>query len=493
MSSMPSSLDTAAWDSYGTRMTRYRLYANYDSNRVYFDPHQLLRIQIMRPALYKHIRGIYNPVNRLNRLYVAKVYGGALDWELLRDGAIPVDQADDRLRAALKQLWLWSNWQRGKNLFVRFGSVFGDSALKVVDDVEAQKIRLEVLDPRKIQDVEVDGVGNVKNVVIEYERTDFGGNKPYRYTEIITGEEFVTLKDGEEFPFYADAAGNPVSRWKNEYGFVPVALAQHRATDAVWGDVAFSDFLTKIDEVNDQASLINDQIRKIIVPILLMSGVQKNDQLEVRAGDRDGLSIIQAGQGAQAFPLTGNLQLADASANLKDMLGELENDLPELKLARMLETGEVTATAIRAAASAGVARIVEAQGNYDECLVRAQMMATSIGGYRGYKEFGGFSLDSYARGDLQHYIRTRPVIPDDLTKLEKIQATQAAGASMELQLREIGYDEETIEEEAERASERSANAVRAFGESLFGEDVDTDSEASDSVEGGDDGEEATAQ
>lgn len=481
----PTSLESAAWDTYAARMERYKRNASYDTNRIYFDPQILFRIQIMRPALYKHIRGIYNPVNRLNRLYDAKVYGGALDWELLRDGAIPIDQADDKLRAAIKQLWLWSNWQRGKNLFVRFGSVFGDSSIKIVDDVPAQKVRLEVLDPRKIRDADLDGVGNVKTIVIEYERSDFGSDKSYRYTEIITGGddgEFVTLKDGEEFAYYTDAAGTPVSRWKNEYGFVPVTLAQHRATDAKWGDVGFSNFLSKIDEINDQASLLNDQIRKIIIPILLMSGVKKNEQLSVSAGDRDGVSIIQAGEGAQAFPLTGSLQIADASANIQHMLDELENDMPELKLARMLETGEVTATAIRAAASAGVARIVEAQGNYDECLVRAQMMAVSMGGFRGYQEFGGFSLDSYARGDLQHYILTRPVIPDELSKLERIQATQVAGASMELQLREIGYDEETIEEETERAEERSANAVRAFGQSLgFGDEADTDSEGSDDI------------
>jgi hypothetical protein len=159
-------------------------------------------------------------------------------------------------------------------------------------------------------------------------------------------------------------------------------------------------------------------------------------------------------------------------------------DLPELLLARMLETGDVTATAIRASASAGISRIEEAQGNYDDALIRAQMMAVSIGGYRGYDGFAGYSLDSYARGDLAHFIGKRPVISDDLSKLEKVQTMQSISVSKRLLLRELGFSEDDIREEEMRDETRARSEVQSFTESVFAPDDDDDDELEEVEEDG---------
>jgi hypothetical protein len=470
----PSPLDVLQWDDYGYRMRRYQMYSRYYNNRIYFDPTMLATIQQMRPALYKHIRGVYNPVNRLVRVYVSKVYGGQLDMELLEDGAIPIDQADDRLRQAIKQTWIWSNWSKQKTLYVKYGAVFGDSAIKVVDDVSSQKIRLEVLDPRKIVDIRLDVVGNVKYIRIEYQRMDEDTGKEYTYAEVIDSEWFVTFRDNDEYAYYVDGEGTAVSRWRNEYGFVPVVLAQHSATDAVWGENPFHTSLSKIDEVNDQSSLLNDQVRKVINPLWAASGVQAGTNLELQAGDRDGIQIIKAGDNVTFTPLVAPLDIANAGENIQKLLAELERDMPELLLAKMLETGDVTATAIRASASAGISRIEEAQGNYDDALIRAQMMAVSIGGYRKYDGFAGYSLDSYARGDLAHFIGKRPVIGDDLSKFERVQAMQNAQVSKRLMLRELGFSEDDILEEEMRDENRARREVQSFTESVFAPDDEED-------------------
>lgn len=480
----PSPLDVLQWDDYGYRMRRYLMYSRYYNNRIYFDPHMLATIQQMRPSLYKHIRGVYNPVNRLVRVDVAKIYGGNLDIELLRDGAIPIEQADDGLRTAIRQLWKDSNWQKNKTLYVKYGAIFGDSAIKIVDDVSSAKVRMEVLDPRKIVDIRLDAVGNVKVIRIEYQRIDEETGKEYTYAEEINGDWFVTYRDNDEYAYFMDGNGTPVSRWRNEYGFVPVVLVQHVVTDGVWGENPYHASLSKIDEINDQSSLLNDQVRKNINPLWFASGVSSGTNLEVQAADRDGIQIIKASGSATGpvptmTPMIAPLDIANTSANIRDLLTELERDLPELLLARMLDTGDVTATAIRTAASAGVARIEEAMGNYDDALIRAQMMAVSIGGYRGYDGYTGFSLDSYARGDLAHFIGLRPVIEDELSKLEKLQAMQAASVSKRLILQELGFSEDIIREEEMRDESRARQEVQSFTQSVFAPDEDEDDDLED--------------
>jgi hypothetical protein len=480
----PSPLDALKWDPYEARVRRYQRDMRYYDNRIYLDSIMLSTIQQMRPPLYKHIRGIYNPVNRLVRVYVSKVYGGQLDMELLQDGAIPIYQADDRLRQAIKQAWIWSNWSKQKTLYVKYGSIFGDSAIKVVDDVDSQKVRMEVLDPRKIVEVRLDAVGNVKYIRIEYQKIDPDTGKEFTYGEEIDEDWFVTYRDDDEYAYFIDGSGNRVSRWRNEYGFVPVVLCQHITTDAVWGENPFHTALHKIDEVNDQASLLNDQVRKVINPLWAASGVGQGANLELDAGNRDVIPIIKAGDNVTFTPLVAPLDIANAGANIRDLLAELERDLPELLLARMLETGDVTATAIRASASAGISRIEEAQGNYDDALIRAQMMAVSIGGYRGYDGFAGYSLDSYARGDLAHFIGKRPVISDDLSKLEKVQTMQSISVSKRLLLRELGFSEDDIREEEMRDETRARSEVQSFTESVFAPDDDDDDELEEVEEDG---------
>lgn len=68
-----------------------------------------------------------------------------------------------------------------KGLYVRNGAKLGDSVLKVVDDRGRDKVRIEVLDPRRLADVTLDEMMNIKSCVIEYERQD-GDQKPYTYT-----------------------------------------------------------------------------------------------------------------------------------------------------------------------------------------------------------------------------------------------------------------------------------------------------------------------
>jgi hypothetical protein len=430
------------WDTRAARLLRYDVCDAYYNNVAYSQIVAFAAQLKVSAKLYKYIRGIYNPSERLVDAYPANIYGGSLDFENATKGAIPIIQADDTLRGSIKQLWIWSNWGNQKSLFVRQGAKLGDTALKVVDDREARKVRLEVLHPGKIKDVVFDGVGNVKRIVIEYQYEDEQpvGNslvntltsavlsRSHTYREEIDENKFKTFRDGEAFAFFKDAQGNPVSEWPNDYGFVPVVIAQHKDLGFMWGANAFHGQVPKINEINDAASVLNDQVRKAVNLIWYYSGVVKKGDLTVDTETRDGIPAVYGPKESQPFPMVAQLDIAAASANIQDMLLELERDLPELALHRLRESGNLTAPGVRAGYRDAIAKFVEAGGNYDDALIRAQMMGVSIGAFNRYKGFEAFDLNSYARGELTHYIAERSVIDESLTMEQRIQFLMQSGA-----------------------------------------------------------------
>jgi hypothetical protein len=474
------------WDDYNSRLSRYAIAEGYYSNVVY-DAAETYSARLKSyNKLYTHLRPIYNPVYRLVESYTAKVYGGSLDFGDLSTGAIPILMASDPLKDAIRQLWIWSNWRIQKGLYVRTGANLGDVFLKVVDEPDKEKVRMEVLHPGKVAEIETDAVGNVKSVVIQYTKMETvnGAEKDYTYTETIDENEFVTAKDGAEFPFYKDANGKPVSRWENPYGFVPLVKVKHKDVGMQWGANAYPAQMGKINELNDAASLLNDQVRKAINLVWYFAGVKGKPSVDTSADEKDKVPAVYGPEGSQPYPMIGNIDITAAGVNVDRMLLELERDMPELALHRLRDGGNLTAPGVRSAYSDAIDRFTEAQGIYDDGLIRAQKMAVSIGGLRGYEGFQSFNLNSFDAGDLEHYIKDRPIVADELSKSERIQALQAADAPIWLIMEELDFDQEKIDEVVAEKEKAAREAARGFAQGVFGEgdDEETDGEETTDTE-----------
>jgi hypothetical protein len=445
--------DLAVWDTASARRFRYSHYAHYYHNSVYSSLAAGAASQRTREKLYKHIRAIYNPVARQNDLLVSLVYGGGIDLEHLTGGAIPLIYDNPALTMAIRRIFVWSRLGELKSLYVRLGALYGDVALKVVDDLprdpnDTPKVRLEVLPPTAIRDLTVDGVGNVKAIHIEYAQTDADG-RPYVYSEVIDGARVQTFKDGQPFAYQTDLDGRLVSAWEHPYGFVPVVLAGHKATGARWAMNAFAHALRKIDEINDLASLINDQTRKAVNTMWYFAGVRAPSDLSASTDERDALPAVYGPADSQPHAMIADAPLADALAALRAMLEEVERDMPELALTRIREGGGgFSAPGVRAAYSDAIGRVQEVRGNYDHALARALQMAVSIGGLRGAAGFESFGADSYARGDIDLSINERAVIGDSLSVSERLSAlarlSEQPPAIQRLMLRELAYSEREI-------------------------------------------------
>jgi len=480
------------WDEYAARLMRYQLNESYYNNIVYTQIAAYVEIFKAQRKLYRHIRGIYNPVSRYVDLYPAKVYGGQLDTEDGSAGAIPLLTNNAALKQAIIQIWNWSGWDVEKTTYVQGGTQLGDVFLKTVDDKASQRVRMEVLHPSRVRYAEFDQANNIKLIVIEYDRVDEVTGVSYSYCEIIDQEKFYTYRNGEPYAYVDDGDGNRLSEWDNEYGFVPVVLAPFKRNMGVrYGATGFHTTTRKIDELNDAAAILNDSIRKAVNFALIAKGMKKGD-VTFGVLEKDQTPIIyipgEAGKDQSLVPLVVPVNVADGIANLAKMIDEIKEDMPELKLASMSEGAE-SGVAVKLRYSDAIDKIIMAQGTFDAALVRAQQMAVTVAAVNHYPGFEDFDINSYERGDLAHAIAPRPVVDDTLSKQEKLTALpQASSQPPEVartMFEEMGYDKSKVDLMVKdiilQRELEARTAAAGFGQSIFGsmtdgEEADTTTE-----------------
>lgn len=451
------------FNDYEARLSRYQLYETYYSNTAYDSLNSMAAALKVNERLYKWTRGIYNPIYRENKLYVSNVYQGQLDTKDLGEGALPLDFDNRAFDPALTNLMRWSNLGPKLSVFTHYAALFGDAFWWVTDEPAARRVRLELMHPSKVRDVKLDAVGNVKAAIIEYEREeapDIEGYRPSRYGDTRTSQrktyiyslqvdqdEYATFKGDVPWDYVNDVENGPYARWPNEYGFVPLRPAYFEPTEDGWGRNSFFATRRKIDELNDQTSLINDTVRRVIEPILKVKGVAaptaQNQTLTVERDDKSGLTMLYiTNKDGDIEALQIPIDIAAATDNAQKLLAEIERDMPLLALQHIREGGALTAPGVRTGYSDAIGLVESARKNLDPALIAAMQMACTIGGIRGYEGFEGFDANSFDNGDMELGIKPRPVVPDTLSKTETVAAlTTVTGMSPALArvtLKEIG-------------------------------------------------------
>lgn len=483
------SLTNYAYGDWSTRISRYDLFDFYDQNTIYSQLNRYAETMKSRHNLYRHIRGIYNPVHRLTGLETAKTYGGQIDWTGgLRTGAIPVEGADDRLIDAILQLLKWSNFGTQKGPYVRQGAKYGDSFLKVVDDFGRGRVRLEVLDPRDVHECEFDAVGNIKRICIQYERLETEGankGKTYTYREEITQDQYSTYKGDSLFAYYRDHAGELVAQWDNPYGFVPVRHVPHTKGNSDWGSTSFQSSLGKINELNDLASLAHDAVRKAVNPIFVAIG-NRIPEADPASREKDEVIVLNLPKDGKVETITPQVDMPGIMLAMDKLIGEIERDMPQLSLQRIRESGgDASGVSIENAYSDAADLLVEIQGNYDQGLVSALQMGITIAGMRGYAAFKGYTIDSFQSGDLEFYIKEREVFSDRLTADRKIELLlQASNTAVRaIVMRDLGYSEDDIEDVEMVARQSAQEAISAAMRGLAqGAGLDEDEDVNEDTE-----------
>jgi hypothetical protein len=493
------------WGDYENRIIRYAIYEGMYNNTVYRDIETYSRTLKYNHQLYKHIRGIYNPTFRLVKTIADKTVGGALDWEGLQTGPLQVVDADDRLIEALLQVLKWSKWGINKGLYARIAAKLGDSPLWIADEPDRQKVRLEIIHPAKVRDAQFDSVGNVISASLEYQREWLNPTtntlEEVLYRMDANKDRFATFKDGAPFGWQE---ANPLPEWDNEYGFVPLVMTGFEDVGLYWSANAFHSASSKIHEINDAASLLNDSIRKVIEPWWYLANTSASTTLKAvgnladgtttqdASAQRDKVNTLHGPEGSQPYPMVFPVDITAGAANIQHMLDELERDMPELTLQSIRDVGgDLSGRAIRNLYADAIGRLNEASGNLNDGLMRALQMAVTIGGIRRYAGFSGYGIDSYDRGDLDFYIKEPVIFPDELTPSERITVLQSLPENTEIQRyileKELELPADVVEaivSEDLAQQERSARAAaRGLADRIFGPQDNTNPDNGDNPDG----------
>jgi len=454
--------------AFESRKLRYAiLWAMYE-NTAYDRMHTWAAAYKNTYGLYKYVRNIYNPSYRVGEFWKAHLLGGTLDLNA-GDGSqvpscLPIVTTDDNLREAISQVWRWSNWQFKKDILGLWGSILGDGVLKINDRPDKGRVYMQVVHPGKLKDIELDEWGNVKNYILEERRPDprngrKGSTVTYREVATRDGDAVVyqTYLDDTLYAWSPDQG----AEWTEDYGFVPMVVFQHNNVGLDFGWSELYPGLSKYREVDDQASKLHDQIRKIVGAPMLMAGVSKPKSAVRVEGEtpsedkpepgREELPYIYTDkENAKAIPIVADLNIKDVSENLQSLLKVIESEYPELSADLHNVNGDISGRALRINRAPAADKVLQRRPNYDDAIVRAQMMSVSIGGMRGY--FPGYDLDSFGAGKLEHAIGDRPVFTGDpMDKLEEdkefwatAKAARDAGVPLTTYLELEGWEPDKI-------------------------------------------------
>jgi hypothetical protein len=399
--------------------------------------------------LYRQIRALYNPCRRLVDFYATSIYPGALtrDGGPLPDGvpiAIPLaPDTDPALRAAIAQIWRWSNWQAAKSTFVRYAAATGHVLLEIADDPSTGRVFLHPVWPGLLSAIDLDPIGNLRAYVIQYLAYDDYGFQ-YLYRKEVDAQRIATYRNNQPFAF----TENPAA-YDNPYGFVPAVWIRHKDLGSNYGAPAIHGSVGKIDELNSLATHVHDQIHKVIgAPSLLASdgGVEQvlgkqqkrlgsSDWADPLDADREGVLIVRAPAGTTVSPLVGDLNLAEATQIMDKLQAEIEADHPELVMYKELRAmSQITGPAASRLMGDVGGLVAESQANYDYGSTMIFAMATAIAGMRAgsgdwgsalspaQQKFATFGLDDFWDGALFADIMPRPLVP--MTDIERLEAMQ---------------------------------------------------------------------
>jgi hypothetical protein len=231
---------------------------------------------------------------------------------------------------------------------------------------------------------------------------------------------YQTYKNGSLYAWNGE-----IAEWVQPYGFVPLVMVQHNNVGLDWGWSIYHSALPKIREVDDMASALGDYVRKMVnAPMLynFSKGVAEVTVPQTPIASRTNLepgrqtvpAIYVNQETAKGQPLVTELNITAVGERIRDLLTEIEEDYPELKVMKLQgASGDASGKALRYAQQPASTRTQTARANYESALVRAQQMAIAIGGYAKYDGYQGFDLDSYEAGKLDHSIGERSVFAID--------------------------------------------------------------------------------
>jgi len=423
-------------DDYNNHIARYdQLKAYYDQNGLY---NSLQSANYYLNTWHESMKPLRNPANRSVEFFADRIIPGTLP------GDLPIVTENTQIIDPIHQIWKWSNLNSKKAPESRNFAIYGDMFIHPTPNNDMTQVYLQFVDPRCVTDWKCDNRGYITNIRIDMPLGD--GKTHIEVWDLFTHKIWeTTMNAGTPLGLMGDAQMTiPIS----DYGidFVPFVQSKFRDIGEKYGVGAFAHVLDKIDEANRMATRFHEMMFRYNKPYWAMMANAVDSEGKPLPAPKfkssDKSTSAFTGKETMDIPddaifgipgmakleaLIPNLHYSELLAGVQDMMLEIEKDLPEIAIHKLMEKGELSGVAIRNLLGDAISRLNEARMAFEGGLIRADEMALTIG-----TNLGLWNVGNYDAGDFSHSFQPREAFPVTLKeKLANLQALIAAGVPLE--------------------------------------------------------------
>ncbi len=432
-------------DNLDTRRFLYKLWWSYYVNKTYqsIDNGGFRDYinQLLGDSRTGNLSSFFNPVERAVRAY-EYVFDGAFGTEIKVEGSKEVTDA-------IGNMWKWSNIDGWKNeMLIRCASL-GTVGLRVSYSTDGtssgKRIYLTQEHPSIIREVEEDTRGNLRQIVLEYEREEgefletTNPRQLHHYVEYMSTDKFWMVRDGQWWNFQTKQAvkTKEEATIQNVIGVVPYVLVRQSLIGSSFGVPCFYGKDTAIDNLNALATYIVTQIRRHITATWLITGGGPAPT-QIPMGD-EYILYVQTEPGVSnpttAKALVTPLNIGAAIQQQDKLQAEITNALPELKATDGEFLSHQSGDTVAQLRLPAEQRILNARNNIESAFVKAQKIGLSLGVFYGMWDLGtgkglAASEQAFLSGAEEHKFNARPALPLTVSdKLVLAKADQAEAAA----------------------------------------------------------------
>lgn len=428
------------------------------------------------------LKALYNPTYRVVEFYASKLWPGPLDR------ALPLMTDNPVIEQPIRQIWQWSNWASEKQGAARSFATYGDLFLRVAGRREGngaiQRVFIQNLDPRSVTEIRSDERGflTYARLDVPQQRKVAGQVQDYVHTEEWDKETqtFRRWEHTQSAKTLIEQLPEPQETRPFAYfggiDFIPIVWQPFRHIGDERGMAAITPGIDKIDEANLMATRLHQMLYRYNKPMFVAGSDGKDSagrplpapkvggdtgKLEM-SDDPNEDDIIRLPGFAWLESMVPDISYNEALGILRDQMSELAEDLPEMVYASIQNKDGLAAQTVHYMLDAAISKLLEARGNAEAALVRANQMALTIGQGAGLWR----DLGDYNSGTLDHSFEPRPVL--DVAEMERA-STMATyvGADIPVSVaaRRVGWSDSEVEEleTAQRAEEQRAQEQAAAG------------------------------
>lgn len=441
----------------------------------------------------------WNPVPAVVRFYTENVLFGALDvapeQRSTADGAESSVQETDALVEAIGRVHEWSNFVMLKQELVKAAAVYGDVLIKVAErtsrapaplqgeEEKATSVYLQQLplssirycraDERGIvQEVRIDtprltsifGTAEREHVLVEIWRKSWdGGEGGVRFYE-VEGRQNVA---DQELPVAVGAQ----TFGELGYDFVPVVWAR---CETPWWE--------QTDQI-DYYNLLARKSYRLNVPLGVVRANATDSEgrpMPPPAVDKSRLPATyeEVGDGAAAIMRlpgrtefdwsSGPIDFEALQRDMSEVREAVELSLPEYRVAKIDARSAIAANTLEMLLKQATQRVLDVRGSLERALVRAQMMALTLGQAAGLEGFAAADIGTYETGDFGHVFVERAVFEPALqTKVAALKELAAAQIPTKLAMQIVEFAQSVIEAYDDAAAEQATRERTTLAASLM--------------------------